>query len=55
MYRAPIYYMVGSSSEDDSTRSEPTLRGARPVVVSKGLGGLGLAYGYQPESVYFLR
>ena len=27
MYKFPIYYMVGSSSEDDSTLSGPTLGG----------------------------
>ena len=47
MYRAPIYYMVGSSYEDDSTRSGPTIRGVGSVRILKGLGGVGPTYGFR--------
>ena len=53
MYKAPIYYVVGSLSEDDSTWSGPAFGCARSIVISKGLGGVGPAYGFSRNPFTF--
>ena len=52
MYRA-LDYVVGSPSEDDSTRSGPAFGGIGSVVFLKGLGGVAPAYGFNRNPFTF--
>ena len=54
MYKPLLYYVVGSPSEDDSTRSGPTFASVGSNLFLKGLGGVAPVYGCQPEPVYLL-
>ena len=53
MYMPLLYYVVGSPSEDDSTRSGPALGSVGSIVLLKGLGGVPPAYGFNQNPFTF--
>ena len=53
MYKPTFYYVVGSSSEDDSTRTGPTFGSVGSIVFLKGLGGVAPTYGFSQNLITF--
>mgnify|MGYP000512339499 CR=1 FL=1 len=53
MYKPLLYYVVGSPSEDDSTRSGPASSDVGSIVFLKGLGGVAPAYGFNRNPFTF--
>ena len=53
MYKPLLYYVVGSPSKDDSTRSGPAFGSVGSVVFLKGLGGVAPTHGFNRNPFTF--
>ena len=53
MYMPLPYYVVGSPSEDDSTRSGPTFASVGSNLFLKGLGGVAPIYSFNQNLFTF--